>query len=239
MTQFMAAFHREFRVYVHSVHGWVPALCMLFVPALNQFRFGLFVQAGVLDLSRLYGSWLAVLSLVVPALTMRVCAEENRTGVDLLLRTLPVSSSFIILVKALAVYAFVSVFILIDLMIPLSLTLMGEVSFGLTLSRSLGLFMVSLVLVSLGVFVSALTRSQLVALLGSLFLFALISYADSLVQMAGLPSEVVNLSRQFSLEYRFSPFVQGMVDGNALFYFVGLSAVLLRMAVHAYESRRY
>jgi ABC-2 type transport system permease protein len=142
-------------------------------------------------------------------------------------------------VKALAVYAFVSVFILIDLMIPLSLTLLGDVSFGLTLSRTLGLFMVSMVLVSLGVFVSALTRSQLVALLGSLFLFALISYADSIGQMLGLPLEVVNLSRRFSLEYRFSPFVQGMVDGNALFYFAGLSAVLLRMAVHAYESRRY
>ncbi|MFP4509037.1 MAG: ABC transporter permease [Spirochaetota bacterium] len=239
MTRFMAAFRREFRVYVHSVHGWVAALCMLFIPAINQFRFGLFVEAEVLDLSRLYGSWLAVLSLVVPALTMRVCSEEKKTGIDLLLRTLPVSSSFIILVKALAVYAFVSVFILIDTLIPLSLSLMGDVPFGLTVSQTLGLFTVSAVLVSLGVFVSSLTRSQLVALLGSLFLFALLSYADSLVQMAGLPSELIRVSRQFSLEYRFTPFIQGMIDGNALFYFAGLSAVLLRMAVHAYESRRY
>ncbi len=239
MTRFLAAYKREFRVYLYSSHGWIPGIIMLVVPVMNQFRFGAFMQTGIMDLSRLSSSWIAVLSLTVPALTMRSFSEEYRTGADLLLRTLPLSPSVTVLSKATAVLSFIVVFLLLDLVVPLSMSLMGTVEAGLILVRFTGLIMVSMVLVALGVCVSSMTDSQIVALMCSIVFFSVLSYADSVGGALGVDGTIVRLARQISLDYRHAPFVQGLVDGNAILYFFGMTAVLLRVAVHGYVSRGY
>lgn len=239
MKRFLALYRREFRIYLYSAHGWVAGLVMLFVPVLNVFRFGMFMQAGLLDLSRLSMSWLAVLSFMIPALTMRVFSEEQKTGIDVLLRTLPVSPTAIVLAKMSAVLTFISMFLLVDLLVPLSLSRMGDISLGLLISHVTGLLLVSCVLVSIGVFVSSLSRSQILSLIGSLIIFTLLAYFDSFAVFLGMPAPVADFSRRVSLEYRFTPFVHGMIDGGAVLYFLGVSAIFVRTTVHSYASRRY
>ena len=166
-----AVYKRELRSYLTSMIGY---LFMFFILLLT----GIYFSAS--QLTYAYPKFeytLSALTFVflisVPILTMRVLAEERKQKTDQLLLTAPVSVEKIVLGKYLALVTIFAIPMLIVCLYPLLMSKFGTVSFGAAYTAILGFFLLGCANLAIGVFISSLTESQVIAaVLTFVFLFA-------------------------------------------------------------------
>lgn len=172
----------------------------------------------------------------VPAVTMRMLAEERRSGTLHLLSTLPLRPSEIVVGKWLAAVVVVAVALGLTAGYPLALAALGPLDWGPVVGGYLGLLLLGSALAAVGLAASAATDNQVVAFLGALAVSLgpwLVGQALPLVPAAWVP--VVQL---FTFEYHFSNLARGVLDTRSLVFFGGVVAVSLRTAVLTLEHRR-
>ena len=167
----LAIYKRELKSYFHSMTGCV------FIAFLVMFT-GIYFMAYNLNAGYPYFSYTLSGSLIVflvgiPLLTMRSFSEERKTKTDQLLLTAPVSVGQIVLGKYLALVTIFAIPMLIMCFYPLLMSKFGTVSFAGAYTGILGFFLLGCANLALGVFVSSLTESQVIAaVLTFVFLFA-------------------------------------------------------------------
>lgn len=165
----------------------------------------------------------------IPALTMRMIAEENKTGTIELLLTKSVTDWQVLLGKYLA--CLVLVFIALVLTLPYYLTLLsiGNVDHGAVVCGYLGLLLMSMVYTSIGLLASSLSSNQIVAFLISLFigLFFLIIFDILASQTTGLLGQVLDY---LSMETHFESISRGVIDSKDIIYFLSISFLGLILA---------
>ena len=118
--------------------------------------------------------------LIVPIVTMKCIAEEKHQRTDQLLFSLPISTTDIVLGKFFALYTVFLIPLAVMSLYPLVLSLFGEVNFAGTYSCMLGFFLLGGVLLSIGIFISSLTESQVIAAVVSFAAVLLMYLASSL-----------------------------------------------------------
>lgn len=172
----LAIFKREFKSFFNGVIGWIfIAFLLLFV--------GIFVY--VLNLLSGYASFENTISniwflnffiVAIPLLTMRSFAEERNTKSDQLLYSLPLSVGQIVLGKYLAMLAVFAIPVLIIAFYPFVLSAFGYMAYKSAYLAILGFFALGAALIALGMFISSLTESQVIAAIvgyGSMFLMSM------------------------------------------------------------------
>ena len=137
-----------------------------------------------------------VLVIVMPALTMRVFAEEKRTGTYELLLTAPVRTGEIVAGKFLAAAAFTLIMVALAWIFPLILIIFGDPEVGVMFAGYLGLALLALSFVAVGLFTSSLTQNQIIAAISSFGLLILL-YVISWPAEAG--GGIVCVGAQLSL----------------------------------------
>lgn len=189
-----AIFKKELKSYFHSMIGYVFMAFFLVVVGIYMYANNLVYQAANFEYS-LY-SVTFIFIILVPILTMRLLAEEKKQKTDQLLFTSAVSVPKIILAKFFAVVALFAISMVIVCFYPLILSIFGEVPFGTSYAAIFGFFLMGAALLSIGLFISALTESQIIAAVISfvIMLFCYLS-ADlgSMLPTEKLPSFIVTL----------------------------------------------
>ncbi len=166
-----AVYKRELRSYLTSMIGY---LFMFFILLLTGIYFSAYQLTSAYPKFEYTLSALTFVFLIsVPILTMRVLAEERKQKTDQLLLTAPVSVEKIVLGKYLALVTIFAIPMLIMCLYPLLMSKFGTVSFGAAYTAILGFFLLGCANLAIGVFISSLTESQVIAaVLTFVFLFA-------------------------------------------------------------------
>lgn len=179
-----------------------------------------------------------VLTVIVPAISMRMLSEEYRSGTIESLMTAPLSDVQMVLGKYLAALAFFVVLLLATLIYPVLMAVYGDPDPGATLSAYLGLLLIGMGFTAFGLFASSLTSNQIVAwILGwvPLLLFACVAYF-----VVGLVEGWLRaLFQQINVIGRFEEFTRGLVKLDGVLFFLAMSVVFVFLAVKVVESRRW
>lgn len=179
-----AIFRRELRSYFRGVTGWLFSAFLLLFAGIYTMVYCL--ANGYPNFEYVMGNISFIFLICVPILTMRVFAEEKHRKTDQLLYSLPVSLSSVVLGKYLAMVTVLAVPTLIVCLYPLALTNFGAVSLKLAFASIFFFFLLGACLLSVGMFISSATDSQiasavitLVAMLVLYFMSGLASYVST------------------------------------------------------------
>lgn len=167
----LAIYKKEVRSYLTSMIGY---LFIFFILVITGIYFSAYQLTAAYPRFEYTLSALTFVFLIgVPILTMRVLAEERKQKTDQLLLTAPVSVTSIVMGKYLALVTIYGIPVLIMCTYPLLMSNFGEVSMGAAYTGILGFFLLGCANLAIGVFLSALTESQVIAaVLTFVFLFA-------------------------------------------------------------------
>jgi ABC-2 type transport system permease protein len=178
-----------------------------------------------------------VLVIVMPALTMRVFAEEKRTGTYELLLTAPVRTGEIVAGKFIAAACFTLIMIGLAWIFPLILVAFGNPEVGVMFAGYLSLTLLALSFVAVGLFTSSLTQNQIIAAISSFGLLILL-YVISWPAEAG-GGVVWALLKYLSLPDHFSTMVRGVIDTSDLVFFLSVIVLALFLTQRSVESARW
>jgi ABC-2 type transport system permease protein len=171
-------------------------------------------------------------------LSMRLLAEERQTGTFTLLSTSPVRDAEIVAGKFLSAFGMLALLTLLTLYMPLWVLVNGKVSWGQLFVGYLGLLLLGAACISIGLFASALARSQVVAAIlgaGILAVFLLLWMVANVVEA---PLNGV-LSRLALHHENYRPFMQGILDLRGVVYYLVFSFFFLLAATKTLEARRW
>jgi ABC-2 type transport system permease protein len=177
-----------------------------------------------------------LLLLMVPLLTMRLLAEEKKSGTIELLLTYPIREWAVLLGKFLATLAVIVGLLVCTLVYLFLLSRVGNLEWGPVFTGYLGLALLASGFVSLGVFVSALTENQVIAAVsgfGALLMFWIIGWIGS-VSGPGVGPVV----RYLSLLEHLEPFSKGIVDSRDLLFYLNFSVFFFFLTLRYLDSQK-
>lgn len=181
----LAIYKKELRSYFNSMIGYVFMSLFLLIIGL-YFFFQNFIYASA-NFEYTLASITFLFVIFAPLLTMRLMAEENKQKTDQLLLTSPVTATSIVVGKLLAVFSLYGLIMLVTCFYPLILSLYGEVPYASAYASILAFTLMGGAYLSIGLFISALTDSQIVAAVISFVVFLLTILMDGIAGM--LPTD--------------------------------------------------
>jgi len=222
---------REFAAYFATPLAAV--FLTIFVAATGAFAFyvGGFFDRGQANLYAFfaYHPWLYL--LLVPAVAMRLWAEERKSGTIELLMTLPVSPAEAILGKFAAAWAFIAIALLLTIPMWITVNILGNPDNGVILASYFGSFLLAGAFLAIGAFISALTKNQVIAfILAATVCFLLLTSGMEIVQStlrAWTPRIVSDAVSSMSFLSHYEELTRGVVSLDTLIFFASLIAFAL------------
>ena len=231
MSTVMSIFRRELGGYFATPVAYVFIVIFLLLNGMFTFYMGNFYDRGQADLQPFF-SWHPWLYLfLVPALGMRLWAEERRTGTLELLMTLPISVTQAVLGKFLAAWAFAAIALALTFPIWITVNYLGQPDNGLIVSGYFASLLMAGGFLAISSCISAMTKNQVIAFVVSVvvcFLFTVSGLPFVLDFFAGwAPQALVETIASFSFLGNFNDMMRGVIDLRHITYFVSLIAVWL------------
>ena len=168
-----AIYKKELKAYFSSMIGCVFLAIILFITGIYFFVVNLLNM--VADFSSVLSSISFLVILIIPIITMRIIAEENRQKTDQLLLTAPISITKVVLGKYLALLTLFGIDIAVMCVYPLIMSLYGDAEVVRSYSSIAGFFLMGAAYISIGLFISSLTESQVIAAVIS-FIVMILTY---------------------------------------------------------------
>ena len=235
MRNVMAIFRREFAGYFATPVAYVFLVVFLALAGALAFYIGNFFERGQDDLEPFFTfhPWLYL--ILIPAIAMRLWAEERKTGTIELLLTLPISIPEAVLGKFLAAWAFTGVALVLTLPMWITANVLGHPDNGVILAGYIGSLVLAGAFLAIGSCMSALTRNQVIAFVLAAvmcFLFMLSGTALVLNAASGwLPQVLVDAVASFSFLSHFSSITKGVIDLRDAIFMFSLMALFLYINV--------
>ena len=242
MNNLIAILRRELVGYFQTPVAYVFIMIFLLLSGTLSFYLGNFYEREQADLGAFFTfhPWLYL--FLVPAISMRLLAEERKTGSIELLMTLPVTVPQAVLGKFLAAWIFTGIALFLTFPIWLTVNYLGDPDNGIILGAYLGSFLMAGGFMAIGACISATTRNQVVAFILSLvtcFLFLLSGFPLVLdFFQLWLPQPVVDAIASLSFLTHFSSINKGVIDLRDLSYFVILISVWLYANMIVVRARK-
>ncbi|MFP4125378.1 MAG: ABC transporter permease [Alphaproteobacteria bacterium] len=233
---------RELEAYFTSPLAYVFIIIFLVLGAALTFYVGGFFERGRADLSAffVFHPWLYL--FLVPALGMRLWAEERKSGTLEFLLTLPLGTTAAVVGKFLAAWIFAGIALLLTFPLWLTVNYLGDPDNGAIAAGYLGSWLMAGGFLALSGVVSALTKNQVIAFVGATALCFLFMVSGlPLVQgvFAGwAPEAVVDAVASFSFLTNFDAIQNGVVDGRHLAFFGSLIVAALAINVAVVELNK-
>jgi ABC-2 type transport system permease protein len=232
---------RELAAYFATPVATVFIVIFLVLQGTLTFNLGNFFDRGQADLNPFFNFLPWVFLLLVPAITMRLWAEERRLGTIELLLTLPITQTQAVIAKFLAAWAFCAIALLLTFPIVLTVRYLGDPDMGVIWSGYLGALLIAGAYLSVGSAMSALTRNQVIAfVLGVMvcFIFAAASYplvTDFLSRNTPLMADV---ARRFAVVDRYQDFTRGIVSLRDIIFFTTFIGFWLFLTTVLVDQRK-
>lgn len=241
-----ALYLKELRSFLSSIIGYIFIAIFLILNSLFLWVFSYetnILDGGTADLRSFFGISPIIFLILIPAITMRSFSEEKRTGTIELLFTRPISDFSIIFTKYLAGLTLVIISILPTLIYYFTVHALGEpvgiVDDGATITSYLGLILVGACLVSVGIFASSITDSQIVSFILAMFLSWFMFMGLDLLAVFSQFGGLDLVLRNMGIMEHYDSIQRGVLDTRDLFYFVSFAAVFLLSTKLVLQSRKW
>jgi ABC-2 type transport system permease protein len=233
---------REFKSYFDSPLAYVVICLSLFLLGVGVFWWPRpFWQIERASLSTMFEAIpVGLVVLIVPVVTMRLVAEEKRSGTLEMLITLPVKDSEVILGKFLGALGLVLVLVLATLLYPILMFRfwhLGAIDLGPVFSGYLGVILFATATVAIGLFISSLTDSQVIAFFITFIVLFLLYLVGELGQF--VPNVLGSVFRELSFKEHFSSFERGLIDTRDVLFYASFAVLALMLAFRSLESRKW
>ena len=228
-------FKKEVRSYFNSAVAYV--VIVVFLAIVGWLYTSSMFLVNVASL-RLMFEWIPLVFLfVVPAVTMRLLAEEKKAGTIELLTTKPLHDVEIVLGKFLAAWALIGIALLLTLVYYVTIAFLGKIDNGPVIGGYCGLMLMAGVYVAIGLFASSLTENQVVAfIIGFVFVFILFMLDKILIYV---PESLTSIVEFLGIDYHFANITRGVIDSRDVIYFLSLLGFMLYLTVLSLGRRKW
>ena len=230
MKNIAIIFKRELSSYFATPVAYVFIVIFLVLNATLTFHLGNFFERGQADLVPFFNfhPWLYL--FLVPAISMRLWAEERKSGSIELLMTLPVSVWDAVLGKFIAAWAFTAVALALTFPLWVTVNYLGNPDNGVVFTAYVGSLLMAGAFLAIGSCISAANRNQVVAFIITVvicFLFLLSGFPLVLDFFAGAPQSIVDTIAGLSFLTHFTALSKGVIDLRDVVYFLLVIAAWL------------
>ncbi len=241
MRAILVVTKRELGSYVATPVAAVFIVIFLVIQGLLTFNLGGFFQRNQDDLAAFFNFIPWVFLLLVPAITMRLWAEERRLGTIEMLLTLPITQGQAVIGKFLAAWIFCIAALVLTFPFVITVNVLGSPDNGAILAGYIGAAFLAGSFLAIGSAMSALTRNQVIAFVLGVavcFLFAVTSYPVVTAFLSSAVPELAVLARRISVVARFQGFVRGVIDLRDLVFFASFIAFWLYLNTLFVKARQ-
>lgn len=230
MRSVIAVFKRELASYFATPIAYVFIVIFLIAASWLSFSFGNFYERGQADLNSFF-TWHPWLFLIlVPALSMRLWAEERKSGSIELLLTLPIEIWQAVLGKFLAAWAFTAIAIALTFPMWITVNYLGDPDNGIIVAAYIGTILTAGGYLAVGSLISATTKNQVIAFVISVmisFVLLLAGFEPVLNVLAGFPQVLIDAIASLGFLTHFQNISKGVIDLRDLVYFALLVGTCL------------
>ena len=241
-----AIYKRELKAYFKTPIGYIFLSAFIFFAALMFVFINLSAQQT--SMSNFFSNIGLIFVFVIPVLTMRLFSEERKSKTDQLLLTAPVRVTEIVFGKFLAAVTVLGIGVAATMLFVPIMELYGTPAIAETVIGYLGLFLMGVFFVALGMFMSSVTESQVIAAVSTL---AIIFFLWFLGGMSLQFSEILTGAFSFlgvaldwllnflSINQRLYDFTLGTLNFVPVFYFISLAGLFVFLTIQVIERRRF
>lgn len=238
---------KEIQNYFYSPVGYVFIAIFMLISAVIFFNINLTQNAygsgysGSGDYATSLQNMTIYLSFITPVLTMRIFAEERRNKTDQLYLTSPISITSVVLGKYVACLVVLLIAMLLNLIFPIMLaiyTSSGTLSIQMLFVQYIGFFLIGATFMAIGVFISSMTESQVVAAVVSFAVAFVIWLGNSVISNIGSDIAAA-VASSINMLSRYQNFADGIVGLAPIIYYVSVSGLFVFLTVRAIERRRW
>lgn len=243
MKSFAPVYKRELRSYFNSPVAYVFITVFLIAMAGCTFYLGRFYETMQADLSVFFvwHPWLYL--FLIPAVGMRLWAEERKSGTIELLFTLPISMVEAVLAKFLAGWTFIGLALILTFPMIITVNYLGQPDNGVILASYLGSFLMAGAYLAISCFTSSLTKNQVISFVMSViicFVLVLTGLGVFTQQLANwVPVSIAEFISLFSFSTHFHSLQRGVVDTRDIIFFLSTIGVLLAGTMVVLENKKH
>ena len=175
----------------------------------------------------------------IPAVTMKLWAEEKKIGTIEILMTLPIRDYEVVVGKFLASFALLAVTVLLTLVVPFSVMSLGNPDMGTLITGYIGLLLMGGAYIAIGFFASTLTENQIIAfIIGIVICLVLLLIGEDFV-LFKTPNWLFPIFSYLGLGAHYSSILRGVLDSRDIIYYLSLIGFFLYLSTLAVESRKW
>ncbi len=226
MSPTWSMFSKEFKTYFVSPIAYIVIAIFLLIS--GWFFFSTYFLSGQVSLTNFFTMLPFMFSFIAPAITMKLFSEEYNTGSYEMLLTLPVTLTQILIAKLAAAAAFIAVMLAPTAVYAVSVAYTGDLEWGPVIGGYLGALLLGAVFSAIGLFVSSLTRNQII----SFILAAAICFSLTMLDfmLFFLPDPMLDVMQYLAIGTHFENIAKGVVDSRDLLYFFSVVFISLYAA---------
>ncbi|OYT12333.1 MAG: gliding motility-associated ABC transporter permease subunit GldF [Bacteroidetes bacterium 4572_112] len=242
----LALFRKEISSFFSSIIGYIVIIIFLLITSLFLWVFP--IESNILDYgyAQINGLFLIapyVFLFLVPAISMRSFADENKSGTIELLLTKPISDFQIILAKFGAAFVLLIIAILPTLIYYISVYQLGypagNIDSGGVFGSYIGLLFLGAAFISIGLFASSITSNQIVAFIVSIVLSGFIFIGFEFIFSLEIFGNASLIIKTLGIYDHYSSISRGVLDTRDIIYFISLISLFLFLTRFSLQSRKW
>ena len=228
-------FKKELRSYFNSAVAYV--VIVVFLAIVGWMYTSSMFLINVASLRMMFELIPLVFLFVVPAITMRLLAEEKKAGTIELLTTKPLHDWEIVAGKFLAAWALVGIALIPTLIYYITVVFLGDIDNGPVIGGYLGLLFMAGVYVAVGLLASSFTENQIVAFIVGLLIMFAFFMMDKVLMF--VPDFMTSIVEYLGIDFHFSNIARGVIDSRDVVYFGSVLGFTLYLSVVSLEKRKW
>ena len=229
-------------LYTYFVSPIAYFVCFVFI-AISGFLFSTILityssqgGTGAAVMGTLFGNMAIILLFFTPVLTMKLFAEERKSGTIELLLTSPITDGQVVLGKFFASISLMLIMLSLTLLFPFLTQRFGHLDVGILLSGYLGVILISAAFLALGLLMSSMCKNQLVAALTSFGILITLWVIGTLSTRGGA---ITNFLSYLSLSEHYHNFARGVIPLKDVVYYISFTSVCLFATFKSIESSKW
>lgn len=244
MRNILAIAKREFFAYFGSPVAYIAiAVFLVLLGVIFFFKIPFllpkedFFEAKEATLRPMFEWMVFLFTIFLPAISMRLLAEEKKLGTLEVLLTLPATEAEVVVGKLLGSMGFLGIATALTLAYPAMVGLLGDPDLGPLVGGYFGVLLVGSSYLAVGLLASSWTRSQIVAFIAAIVICAVLTFVDRLPEALGIHS--VEAFNMMSFSHHFRSIARGVIDSRDMAFFLSVIVGSVVLASYSLEARKW
>jgi ABC-2 type transport system permease protein len=228
---------KELKAYFNSPLAYI--FINVFLVVTGWLFFQNYFVVGQADMRSFFGLVPWMFLFVIPAITMRVWAEEKKLGTVELLLTMPLKDHEVVFGKFLASFLFLAITLLLSFMIPVAVIWSGPADVGVIVASYLGALLLGGAFIALGVWLSAFTDNQIIAFILSIVASFAFFVVGQVFVLQSVPGFMTGFLQFLGLGSHFESVSRGVIDSRDILFYLSFIGFFLFLNVQQISGRRF